>query len=556
VLATSRSPLHLVAEHQLPLAPMVVPAAGSTLATAQESDAVQLFVHRAKMVRPTFELSADNVEDVTAVCRRLDGLPLALELAAARLRLLSPRALLARLDDSLGSAPASSDRPERQRTLHSTLAWSHDLLTPADRVVFRRLAAFVGGAGTDAIEQVAGLGDIDPLDSLGRLIDAGLVRVRERPDGEPHLWMLETVRAYARQQLLASDEADEVLDRHLAWCVDLIEGLAARLHGPAPLMAIDAIDEALPDIRMALGRAMAPDHPERHSTAAQLMEVMSWYWYRYRFADEWRSWNERLRDATGGVDSEALVQSLHGAALGQLQEGSPARAAELLERAIAVARRLGNRALEARELNSLGVTFLDAGDREAAQVHLEASLEIALESGDGAREATALNNLAVLKIEAGAYEEGLAQARRAMQIDSAAGDVWSVILNQINTTPAMMHVDGPQAALAHLRDLIGRVHDAADVDLVADLIDHFVHVEVHAGHPERAARLAGAGDSLREERGIGRHPVEARLLARAETLGREAIGPRWDEEFATGQALDLETALELAGSPVAADSPP
>jgi tetratricopeptide (TPR) repeat protein len=202
------------------------------------------------------------------------------------------------------------------------------------------------------------------------------------------------------------------------------------------------------------------------------------------------------------------------------------------------------------------VTFLDAGDREAAQVHLEASLEIALESGDGAREATALNNLAVLKIEAGAYEEGLAQARRAMQIDSAAGDVWSVILNQINTTPAMMHVDGPQAALAHLRDLLGRVHHAADVDLVADLIDHFVHVEVHAGHPERAARLAGAGDSLREERGIGRHPVEARLLARAETLGREAIGPRWDEEFATGQALDLETALELAGSPVAADSPP
>jgi len=164
-----------------------------------------------------------------------------------------------------------------QRTLHNTIAWSYDLLTPEDRVVFRRMGAFVGAVGADAVEEVAGLDDIDPLESVASLVDASLVRVRERSDGEPQLWMLQTVRAFARRLLLDSDEAGQVLDRHVTWCAELTDALVALLKGPAPLVAIDAIDEALPDVRAALSRTMTPGRPDLHAAAARIMAGMSWY---------------------------------------------------------------------------------------------------------------------------------------------------------------------------------------------------------------------------------------------------------------------------------------
>ena len=547
VLATSRGPLHLVAEHQAPLAPLTLPTSDADLATAEASEAVQLFCQRARMVRPSFALTADNVADVVAVCRRLDGLPLALELAAARLHLLGPRALLRRLDTDLGSGPGDRDRPERQRTLQRTIAWSHDLLAPDDQVVFRRLGAFVGGVAIGAVEQVTALGDVDPLDSVERLVDAGLVGVADQPDGDPQLSLLQTVRTFAHDRLLASEEAEQVLDRHLAWCVELVEGLVTRLLGAAPLAAIDAIDAALPDIRAALGRAMAPDHPERHDAAANLMAHMSWYWYRYRFADEWRSWSDRLREATGDVDSVALVQSLHGAALEQLQEGHPERGAAFLERAVAVARRLGDRSLEARSLNSLGVALLDAGDREGALARLRASLEIAVAIHESSRESTVLSNLAVLSIEEGEHAEGLAQVRRAIDLDRAAGDIWSVTLNEINMTPALVHVDGARAAHAHLVELTARVPDAGDTDLMADLLDQYVHVLARLGEHGRAAEVAGAAHVFREQGQLRRQPVERRLVERAEQLARAGLGEgAWAEHFAAGQRLDLAAALVLA----------
>ncbi len=547
VLATSRGPLHLVAEHQAPLAPLTLPPSDADLATAEASEAVQLFCQRARMVRPSFALTADNVADAVAVCRRLDGLPLALELAAARLHLLGPRALLRRLDTDLGSGPGDRDRPERQRTLQRTIAWSHDLLAPEDQVVFRRLGAFVGGVAIGAVEQVTGLGDVDPLDSVMRLVDAGLVRVADQPDGDPQLSLLHTVRTFAYDRLLASDEAEQVLDRHLAWCVELVEALVTRLQGAAPLAAIDAIDGALPDIRAALGRAMAPGHPERHDAAANLMGHMSVYWHRYRFADEWRSWSERLRTATGDVDSVALVQYLHGAALEQLQEGRHEDGAALLERALGAARRLGDPSLEARSLNSLGVALLVAGDRKGALASLRASLDIAVAIHETSRESTVLSNLAVLSIEEGDYEVGLAQARRAIDLDRAAGDIWSVTLNEVNLTPALVHVDGARAAHAHLVDVAARVPDAGDTDLMADLLDQFVHTLAQLREHGRAAELAGAVDVFREREQLRREPVESRLVERAEQLARAGLGPGgWAEHFAAGQRLDLAAALALA----------
>ncbi len=316
--------------------------------------------------------------------------------------------------------------------------------------------------------------------------------------------------------LLESDEADQVLDRHVTWCAELTDELVALLKGPAPLVAIDAIDEALPDVRAALSRTMTPGRPELHDAAARIMAGMSWYWYRYRFADEWRMWNDRLREATGGVDSVALIQSMHGAALGMLQDGEVGPAVDLLERAVAVAQRLGDRSLEARGLNSLGVALLEAGDREGSRTQLEASLDVARAIDDPSRQATVLSNLAVLHIEDGDYEGGLAAAAQAIEFDRSSGDIWSVTLNEINMTPAVAHVHGARAAHTHLRDVAGRVADAGDNDLTADLLDHHVHVLARAGAHRRAARLAGAVLAYRTTRSLPRQSVERRLLEAAE----------------------------------------
>ena len=214
VLATSRRPLHLVDEHQYPVTALPVPSwRPGQSPEAARIGAVELFEQRARMVRPGFELTAHNVADVVTLCRRLDGLPLAIELAAARSRLLSPKALLERLDSWLGSGLAAVDRAERQRTLASTISWSYDLLEEPDRLVFRRLGVFSSRVGLDAVEQVVGVGrddPRDPLDVVAHLVDVSLLEIVEGPDGEPMVFMLETIRRFARDLLEASGASDAV----------------------------------------------------------------------------------------------------------------------------------------------------------------------------------------------------------------------------------------------------------------------------------------------------------------------------------------------------------
>jgi predicted ATPase len=226
----------------------------------EESGAVALFVQQASAARPGFALTSDNVEDVVAICRRLDGLPLAILLAAARTRLLSPRALLARLDDSLGLGSRQADLPERQQTLRSTVAWSHDLLPPAPGSVFARLGAFVSGCSLEAAAAVAlpGYGEadpaagLDPLDVLLELVDANLVIVGDGPDGEPRFRMLQIVREYAVDRLGSAPEADAVRDAHAEYFAVLVEEQSSLLRGPSQLRAIDLLDQERDNIRAAL----------------------------------------------------------------------------------------------------------------------------------------------------------------------------------------------------------------------------------------------------------------------------------------------------------------
>ena len=240
VVATSRSPLHLHGEREHPVPPLQVPTEQS-VEEIRRSGAVDLFVHHVASVRRGFSLTADNAPDVAEICRRLDGLPLALELAAARCKLLSPRALLGRLDAALElRAPGTVGRPARQHTLRDTIAWSYQLLPVHQQAFFRRLAVFSGGADLDAI--VAVTDDLlpvggDPLDLIADLLDASLLTVVDTADGEPRIRLLETIRAFAREELETSAEAEAVHERHAAHYQILGTQLFEQLNGPQYLSA-------------------------------------------------------------------------------------------------------------------------------------------------------------------------------------------------------------------------------------------------------------------------------------------------------------------------------
>ena len=249
LLVTSRSPLHVLGEHEYPLGPLPLP--GAMPPDQPQEGALELFVQYARMTRPDFRLTTENTDDVAAICARLDGLPLALELAAARARLLSPRALLARLDSSLEFEAGTAGRAERHRTLRDTISWSYDLLSPELQAFFRRMGTFAGGCDLAAISAVAS-GGADPFDRVAELADAALLRVADGPDGEPRARMLQTVQAFAWAALHEAGEWEQIRNAHASFYADLAEELSSRLEGPAALAARDHIEAELENIRAAL----------------------------------------------------------------------------------------------------------------------------------------------------------------------------------------------------------------------------------------------------------------------------------------------------------------
>jgi predicted ATPase len=282
VLVTSRAPLHLSGEHEYPVPPLPLPIVGDPGSTAElaANPAVALFVQRAQEVRPDFGLTDENAATVAEVCRRLDGLPLAIELAAARIKLLPPRELLARLERRLPLLTGGPrDAPERQRTLRDAIAWSHDLLDDVEQVLFRRLSVFVGGCSIQAAGGVcvadADLG-FDVLDGVASLLNKSLLRREDGPGGEPRFSMLETVREYALERLEACGETTAIRRRHAEFFLDLAERIEVELWGPDQSALLDRCEAEHDNFRAVLAWTQgAGDDPV---TALRLAAGLAQFW--------------------------------------------------------------------------------------------------------------------------------------------------------------------------------------------------------------------------------------------------------------------------------------
>ncbi len=401
VLVTSRIPLHLSAEHQFQVSPLRLPdpaVAPSPIEVAR-AEAIQLFVTRASAANPDFQLDEANAATVAAICQRLDGLPLAIELAAARIRHLSPASLLIRLDRRLELLTGGvQDQPARLKSMRDAIAWSHDLLSPLEQVLFRRLAVFVNGFTLAAVVHVCGGPDLidhvnrlDPehtqaamhhliLDGIASLVDKSLVKPEGQDSGEPRFSMLETIREFGLEQLEASGEAETIGERHAAWCIELAELAEAARTGQIPATGIQDPGQERDNVRTAL------QWLRTHGKIGSCLRLAS---------SLWTLWSERGEITEGRMQLTAALaqpgatayESAFAKATGVLgilaqAQGDQEGALSLSKQSLAICRRLGDPRGEAFALNTLGLVAMVEGDYDCAETHLQRSLTLFLAAGD------------------------------------------------------------------------------------------------------------------------------------------------------------------------------
>ena len=412
VLATSRAPLRVRGEQEYPVPPLALPA--STIAPSAEdligSASGRLFVERAREASPTFELTPHNSGAVAAICWRLAGLPLALELAAAQIRFLDPEALLSRLDQALSSVGAR-DLPQRQRTMWATLDWSHDLLSVEERVLFRRSSVFVGGFSLEAAEAVGAepgasggiLAETTVLGALGRLVEQSLVTATLDEKGSGLRYgMLEPVRQYASVQLEESEEAEKTKRRHFAHYLafaeeaDLIYGLltGTKLTGAEGEAWMDRVEREHDNLRASLGRAKERGDLEG---GLRLAGSLCWFWWMRGHFREGSLWTEDFlkKVERGGLEAVdgARAKALLGAGMLSFGYGDLLGSTRFLQEGLATYRRLGNEAGTAATVALLGYLRRAQGDDERAQGLSEEGLRLSRYLGDNRSAAISLSTL-------------------------------------------------------------------------------------------------------------------------------------------------------------------
>ncbi|HWE63665.1 MAG TPA: tetratricopeptide repeat protein, partial [Chloroflexota bacterium] len=419
VLATSRIALRLRGEQRFPVPPLPTPppAALPALEEIAGFGAVRLFVERAQAVQPEFALSQDNAQVIAQVCRRLDGLPLAIELAAARVMLLPPAALLARLERRLPVLTGGArDLPDRQRTLRATIAWSYDLLDSDERILFRRLAVFTGGCTQEAATAVCRLGGaLDVLEGLASLIDKSLVSSGVA-QSEMRFGMLETVREYALEQLEASGEAAAVRRAHAAYYVAFAEAAEPDLRGAKQMVMLKRLEDEHDNLRAVLQWSLL--HAEAE-VGLRLGSALWRFWYVRGYSSEGRRWLAELLalpgSEAGGNLAFARAAVLCGAGTFAEFQGDYAEARKLFEESLAISQSHGEKRIAAASLNSLGVVADSQGDLGQAATFFTHALELFRGIGDRWGTALVLGNMGYLAREQGAYARAV-----SLQADSVA----------------------------------------------------------------------------------------------------------------------------------------
>jgi predicted ATPase len=544
VLATSRVRLRITGEREFPLPPLRLPEVGSqfSLDDLSQSDAVRLFLAQVHAVQPDFALIPENAVAIADICRRLDGLPLAIELAAARIKVLSPSVLLDRLERRLPLLSGGGrDLPPRQQTMRDTIAWSYDLLVPADQVMFRRLAVFVGGFALEAAEAVADPdGTSDVFGGIIALVENSLLRREDGGAGEVRFRMLETVREFALERLSASEDDTLVRQGHAAWFLALSEAAeSSTWGGPTQRQWLDRLAAAHPNLRAALAWFAQTDDAE---AVARLATALWGFWHlRSWHAEgcEWLKWAL----ARGVTDDQIRLKTL--LALGDLHHLSRSQRAEAIwEQGLVLSRRLGDARSAASALFMLGSYARDQGEHGRALALLDEACQAAAESGDVQTLALWRLNWGVAVLYASGpapaepiMAEALAQLRR---LDNTYGIACALLT--LGWVAAAQREIG--VAAARYADSLDLWEEMGTQEGVVDVFAAVAELAETTHYPEPAVRLFAAAEGLGESVGYVLPADERARYDRARgklraTLGEEAFAAGW----ATGLALLSDLAL-------------
>jgi predicted ATPase/class 3 adenylate cyclase len=549
IIVTSRRPLGLAAEHQHPVAPLTLPDR-TTLSAAESSGAVQLFVQRARAVQPGFTLTADNVSDVVAICRRLDGLPLAIELCATRVKLLSTKALLGRIDQALDIASTSRVTPQRQRTLRETIAWSYHLLSPECRRMFRRLAVFSGGAELDAVAAVAGHND--PLDAVAELNDASLVTISEGPDGSTRVSLLETIGRYAGDELRAADEAEDARRAHAMYYAGVAENLQTMresTHGTALELARAELD----NFRAGLGWAVPfGDREGDLAVGLRLCAALSWLWPLGGYVPEGRRWHEHVVARAGAEPSQDLAACLRGLGNLLILQGEIERAHEVATRSLDMARTLDDPAGVAFAMSLLGTAQVHKGEIDAARETLEEALRLHRRIEDRWRLARVLGHLGGVEEELGHFERAEQLIGESLAIFEDMGDIYEAAIQAQNLAYLLVISGRVDEASELARGLVDNVVALGSPSLTMAFSNTVMNILIRQGDPVGAARLFGAEEAMGERLEMPNPYLEEELDEALELVSGVMSREEWETHRRTGRSERVEDLLaQFPGSSLA-----
>jgi predicted ATPase/DNA-binding CsgD family transcriptional regulator len=582
ILITSRVHLRMSGEHVLPVPPLDIPAtSASDVSLEVVPDAIKLFVSRLQAVQPAFSLTAENAPLIAAICQQVDGLPLAIELAAARGAVLSLPELHDRLQRRLPLLSGGNrDQPERLRTMHSAIAWSYDLLDPPTQAFMRRLAVFSGGISVAAAEATATAGDTGAtFDALGELVMNSLLQRSDAADGS-RLFMLETVREFALERLEASGEADAARRAHARYFSRFTEEVDPLLWSSASKTLMNTIALEHDNLRTAMEWSLTHEP----ALALGMAQRLGAFWQKRALWNEGREWLRRVLAATPAEPSTDRANALGRAGALAGDQGDFGEAVKLMTEALEMADVLGDAMIKARayrglaivashqsnfdhanelftlalehfratndeagisrSLNDLGLVAERQGDHERAIALQEESLPIARRVGDDWQVCIVLGNLGGAYYDAGNYERGAALSREALQLSRELDDTFGVAVNLYNLGQFQVELGRTPEAVAYYTESLALIESIGEHHLLSRALDRLGYALHLLGDSRSGARLHGAATALREEIGDSLYEGEEIDLAERYARVEGALGnSAFEAEVALGRTLPSAEAI-------------
>ncbi len=570
LLVTSRVRLRLSSEHDFPVPPLDLPETKLQPLADQliGYDSVRLFVERATAAKSDFTLTDENAPAVAAICKSLDGLPLAIELAATRIKILPPQALLSRLETKLKLLTGGAkDLPARQQTLRGAIDWSYDLLEEPEKLLFRRLAIFAGGCTFEAAEAVCDVGSrvrgegvertpspltllpigIDILDGMASLVDKSLLWQVEEGEGEPRFTMLETIREYAIDKLEESGEGAELRAQHASYFLTLAESAEPELRGPQQAARLNTLEIEHDNLRAALAHSLKHRDAETE-TATRLGSALWWFWFAHGHLSEGRRWLEAVTSDANVPFTPARAKALNGAGVLVYNQGDYLRAVELLDESLAISRELGDVRGISSTLNNLGTVAVYRGEYVQAQAFYEESLGLLRELGDKRNMANVLANLGTVASSNGDYMQMERYYEESLALQRELGDKWGMAAVLANLGEQALARSESKRATAFFRESLDLFSRLGDKAAIAECLEGLAGaVGLEEQEPIRAAELFGAAEALREVMGAPIPPSSRSRYDHNLAIARAQLDAEaWEAAWERGRSMTMEETISLA----------